>query len=313
MTNLHLIDLDQELTGQYRFISCWAWLAEDLTFVVDPGPPSTGEHLIAELERLGCERLDFILLTHIHLDHAGTTAGLLKRWPAARVVCHKRGRDHLVAPDRLWEGSRQVLRRAADVYGEPEPVPAEALVDFQVAVEHGVEVIKTPGHAPHHISFVHEGNLFLGEAAGTFSTLGKGSDSRDFYLRPATPPRHFPAVAADSVTRLMALDPFPRKLCFAHHGAYTGDGCALLSEARHQLTIWLEAASRVAAADGGLPVEEAGPALDEFMAAFHAELLRVDPRYARLAELPEDIRIRENQFTRQTLRGMLGHLRSVEK
>lgn len=310
MSELHLIDLDQELAGQRRFISCWAQLGDDVTFVVDPGPPATGARLIAALEDLGLDRLDFILLTHIHLDHGGAASDVLRRWPEAKVICHRSGRDHLADPERLWAGSKKVLGRAAEVYGQPRPVPEEALVGFAAAHERGIEVVHTPGHAPHHVSYLHEGILFLGEAAGTYSSLGKGPGTDAYYLRPATPPRYFPVVAADSIDRLLDLDPFPRRLCFAHHGQHVGDGRPLLAEAKQQLHVWMETVREVADARGGLPAEEDAAGLEDFMAAVQGRLLAIDSRYARMNELPDDIRIREDQFTRQTLSGMIGHLRS---
>ena len=116
----------------------------DVNFIVDPGPPSTGEHLIAALETMGLDRLDFILLTHIHLDHAGTTARVLERWPEAKVVCHEIGRPHLADPTRLWEGSRSVLREVAEAYGQPPPVPTTALVGYAEAQTAGIETLLTP-------------------------------------------------------------------------------------------------------------------------------------------------------------------------
>ena len=190
---LHLIDLDQDLPGQRRFISCWTFQGDELAFIVDPGPPSTAEHLLAELEVLGVERLDFILLTHVHLDHGGCTARVLQRYPEARVVCSDHGRPHLADPARLWEGSQRVLREKALAYGEPVPVPEPALATLEEAAAKGIETIPTPGHAAHHVAFRQCDHLFLGEAAGTYSTLGRGPDTTGYYLRPATPPRRVPA------------------------------------------------------------------------------------------------------------------------
>lgn len=309
MSDLQLIDLDQELPGQRRFISCWVRRGDDVTFVVDPGPPATADRLIGELEGLGIGKLDFVLLTHIHLDHGGAANAILDRWPGAQIACHRSGRGHLADPTRLWEGSRRVLGHAAEVYGKPEPVPEEALVGFATVRERGIEVVPTPGHAPHHVSFLHAGRLYLGEAAGTFSTLGKGDDTEDYYLRPATPPRYFPAVALDSLDRLLELEPFPAELCFAHHGRHTGDGRRLLRTAKNQLDSWLEAVKAEADRRGG-PPDDSEPQ-EDFMAAVQAALLAADPHYRRLSELPEDIRVREDQFTRQTFRGMIGCLRST--
>lgn len=308
--DLHLIDLDQDLPGQRRFISCWVGRAPDLTFIVDPGPPSTGDRLIAALESLGIDRLDLVLLTHIHLDHAGTTSTILDRWPQARVVCQTHGRRHLAAPDKLWEGSLSVLGEKALAYGKPRPVPEEALADYREAEARGVRITETPGHAPHHICFAVGEDLFLGEAAGTFSTLGRGSDTAEPYLRPATPPMFKLEVAQRSLDALLALDPLPRRLLFAHHGMFTGEVRGLLQAARDQLGLWVEICREIARLAGGLPPAGDQAAEIAWMDAVAAGLRARDLYYARGAFLPGDIREREQDFTRQSLRGMLGYLRS---
>ena len=309
--NLHLIDLDQDLPGQRRFISCWARVdpAAGPTFIVDPGPPSTAGRLVAALEAAGLERLDFILLTHIHLDHGGCTARVLERWPGAKVVCHPRGRAHLADPQRLWRGSLAVLGRKAEVYGEPAPVPAAALVGYEAAAAKGITAVDTPGHAPHHISFVVGDDLFLGEAAGTFSALGRGADTPEYYLRPATPPRFDLEIAQGSLDRLLEIDPFPRVLRFAHHGAFTGDGRELLRRARGQLGLWVEVCAAEAARRGGSPGDPSAPEHAGLLDAIAAELGRSDPLFARGEALPGDIREREADFTRNSLLGMLDYLR----
>ncbi len=305
---LHLIDLDQPLPGQRRFISCWVWHTTQLTFVVDPGPSGTVDRLLTGLAELGVTRLDFILLTHVHLDHAGCTAQVLSQWPDARVICHERGRPHLTDPSRLWEGSRQVLGTKAEVYGEPRPVSAAALAPGGELAAHGITVIDTPGHAPHHQSFLHAGNLFLGEAAGTFSTLGQGAEAWDYYLRPATPPRYRPEVYDRSLATLCELGTKVQRLCFAHHGQHTAAPRELLQGARFQAKLWLQVCDRFCAEHGGpATVLAAGPG-HEHLGALADALAAADPYFARRSRLPADIRERELDFTRQTLRGILGHL-----
>lgn len=304
---LHLIDLDQPLPGQRRFISCWARLDGPVTYLVDPGPPRSAAALAARLRELGLRRLDLVLLTHVHLDHGGATAPLLEAFPGARVVCHPDGRRHLADPGRLWAGSRQVLGRKAEVYGEPRPVPAGALADDDEAARLGIEVIPTPGHAPHHVAFRDGDDLFLGEAAGTFSTLGRGPLTTDYYLRPATPPRFRPEVGRASLDRLLALDPLPRRLRFAHHGWFGGDGRRLLTDARGQLDLWLGVCREGLDAWPGA-VGDVAEAPDALLDDIAARARRRDPRFARGEALEADIRGRERDFTRQSLRGMLGHL-----
>ncbi|MBM4131835.1 MBL fold metallo-hydrolase [bacterium] len=304
---LHLIDLDQPLPGQRRFISCWARLDGPVTYVVDPGPPRSAGALVAKLRELGLRRLDLVLLTHVHLDHGGATALVLEAFPGARVVCHPDARRHLADPGRLWAGSRQVLGRKAEVYGEPRPVPPAALADDDEAGRLGIDVIPTPGHAPHHVAFRDGDDLFLGEAAGTFATLGRGPLNPDYYLRPATPPRFRPEVAQASLDRLLALEPLPRRLRFAHHGWFGGDGRRLLADARGQIDLWLAACREGLDARPGVVGDAAG-VTDELLDDIAARAFLRDRLFARGEELDADIRERERDFTRQSLRGMLGYL-----
>ncbi|HXE95003.1 MAG TPA: MBL fold metallo-hydrolase, partial [Dongiaceae bacterium] len=104
--NLTCIDLDQpSLEGFRNFISSWLYRGEGFNLLVDPGPLSTIPRLIATLRSHGVERLDYVLLTHIHIDHAGGAGALLKEFPEAHVICHPDGIRHITAPEKLWEGS----------------------------------------------------------------------------------------------------------------------------------------------------------------------------------------------------------------
>lgn len=299
---LDLVDLDQpDLQGYRRFISCWLSHGEGPAFIVDPGPASTAQVLVDRLADLGVASLDFILLTHIHLDHGGATPLLLDAFPGARVVCQPKARGHLIEPSRLWEGSRAVLGDVAAVYGEPRPVSESALIGYDDLRAAGIEVIPTPGHAPHHISFLHAGTLFVGEAAGTFLDLEDG----DWYLRPATPPRFFLETAVASLERLLALDPAPARLAFAHHGLLEGRTRQLLERSRQQHLEWVDTVRRVRRA-------HPGASFDDLAVRIADQLLANDPHLARRGDLPADIQIREQDFTRQTLRGMVQYVEADE-
>ncbi|MFO7652835.1 MAG: MBL fold metallo-hydrolase [Candidatus Krumholzibacteriia bacterium] len=334
-----LVDLDQPLTGQRCFISAWLVPAPGADggtgwLLVDPGPPSTADVLLRALQARGVERLELVLLTHVHLDHAGATSAVLQRYPEARVAVHERGREHLLDPERLWHGSLRVLGPVAEVYGRPRPVPAAALATGDELAACGVRTVPTPGHAAHHQSFVHGDTLYVGEAAGTYldeeaegfaaalpeAVRGAGTGTEPgagFYLRPATPPRFFPGAALGSLERLIGLDPAPRHVAFAHHGLHTGDTRALLAAARDQLLAWLETAreeardhlARIAAAGtDAAPAPLSPQDLAAFAERTAARLRSVDPHFRRIDRLPPDIREREEQFTLQTLLGILDHL-----
>lgn len=285
------IDLDQPtLAGFRRFISAWFFRVGALCIVVDPGPLSTIPHLLAELRRHGVERLDAILLTHIHIDHAGGTGALLAAFREARVLCHPDGIRHLVDPTQLWEGSRKVLGPLADAYGEIVPVPAER-IGFSETIGPG-RVLRTPGHAVHHLSFQFGELLFGGEVAGVRCDVPEG-----IFMRPATPPRFILEVARDSLERMIVLA--PSRLVFAHHGL-VGNAVAHLRIARSQLELWV----RGVAITAPLPEDDREEALIDW-------LMTHDEHYRNVTQLPDDIRARERYFLGNTLRGMSEYVASL--
>ena len=177
--------------------------------LVDPGPTSCLDALELGLNGLGIRFGDVthVLLTHVHLDHAGVTGTLLRRYPAIKVFVHERGVPHLIDPTRLvrsatrlWGDQMQVL------WGEVAPVPAANIVTLDLepirAGGRTFEVAYTPGHASHHVSFFDRssGVAFVGDVAGIRI---KGD-----YVRPPTPPPDIDVeLWAQSAARVEAWDP----------------------------------------------------------------------------------------------------------
>jgi len=284
--DLHCIDLDQPaLEGFRQFISAWLYRGEGFTLLVDPGPLSTIPHLVGELRRRGVGRLDYILLTHIHIDHAGGSGALLREFPEAQVICHPEGVRHLVAPEKLWQGSRKVLGALAEAYGEIVPVPAERIGFAETVGATGVRAFLTPGHAQHHCCYLLGDLLFGGEVAGVRCAVAEG-----IYMRPATPPRFLLPVALDSVERMLALA--PRRLVFAHYGL-VDNAQEHLRIGRDQLHLWVRGVAATAAVEEGRREE-----------ALFAWLQEHDPVYRNIDQLPADIYARERIFLGNTLRGM---------
>lgn len=282
------IDLDlPSQPGFRKFISSWLYCNAGLTFLVDPGPLSTIPHLLIELRRLGVERLDYILLTHIHIDHAGGAGALLAAFPQAQVICHPEGIRHLVAPEKLWQGTLKVLGPLAAAYGEIVAVPEERIA-FREEVGN-CRVWMTPGHAQHHLSFQFGDLLFAGEVAGVHYPLASG-----IFMRPATPPRFILAVAQESLAKMIALN--PQRLVFAHYGLVEEAG-KYLRIARAQLDLWVRGVAATAEV-----------AAEEREAAIIAWLLANDDYYRNVGLLPEDIRARERYFLGNSLRGMIEYV-----
>jgi len=295
LDNLFCIDLDQPtLEGFRKFVSSWCYRGDGFTLLVDPGPLSTIPHLVGELRRRGVERVDYVLLTHIHIDHAGGTGELLKAYPEAQVICHPEGVRHLVAPEKLWQGSLKVLGKTAEAYGEIVPIPAER-IGYQDAVgETGVRAFLTPGHAQHHVCYLLDDLLFGGEVAGV-----RGEVPQGIFMRPATPPRFIQGIALDSIDRMIALA--PRTLVFAHYGL-VDNALEHLRIGRRQLELWVQGVAAMAGLKASWREE-----------AIYQWLLEQDEVYRNVQQLPADIFQRERIFLGNTLRGMIEYVESLSE
>lgn len=284
--NLFCIDLDQpDLPGFRKFISSWCFRCAGATLLVDPGPLSTIPHLVATLKQRGIGGIDYILLTHIHIDHAGGTGELLRHYPEAQVICHPKGIEHMVAPQKLWQGSLKVLGKTAEAYGEIVPVPQDRIGAAEQIGDTGISCHLTPGHAVHHCCYLAEDLLFAGEVAGVRSEVSEG-----IYMRPATPPRFILEVALDSIERMIALA--PRRMVFAHYGL-VDDALTHLRIGRDQLGLWVRGAAATAHLEG-----------EQRVLAFTDWLLQRDRNFALLDQLPADLQQREREFIGNSLRGM---------
>jgi len=146
-----------------------SWQVDGL--LIDPGPQSCEETL---LEAIGNEQPSALLLTHIHFDHAGAAGALVRRWPDLPVYVHERGAKHLVDPERLVASAARLYggeEGLARLWGEVVPVPEEnlrILEGGETGVEGAFRVEYTPGHASHHVCYLHEdsGWAFVGDMAG---------------------------------------------------------------------------------------------------------------------------------------------------
>jgi glyoxylase-like metal-dependent hydrolase (beta-lactamase superfamily II) len=199
--------------GRPRVIGCWR--VDDV--LIDPGPTSC---LDALLEALGEARPRAVLLTHIHLDHAGATGSLVERWPELEVYVHERGAPHLIDPTRLRESARRVYREEMDpLWGEMVAVPeanVTALQGGESLIDDRFEVAYTPGHAWHHVAYLNEGTAFVGDVGGVRIDPGG-------LTVPPTPPPDIDLEAwHESIDRVRAWE--PRRLALAHFGAHEDVG-----------------------------------------------------------------------------------------
>ncbi len=223
---MRLIDLMH--LGRERVIGCWQ--VGDV--LIDPGP---GSCLPTLLDALGDARPKVLLLTHIHLDHAGASGSLVERWPELEVYVHERGARHLIDPSRLLDSARRLYGEDMDrLWGEFLPVPESQLRILQggeTLLDGSFEVAYTPGHASHHVSYLHEGTAFVGDVGGVRIT-------DETLTVPPTPPPDIDIEAWHQSIELISAWS-PTRLAMTHFGAGE-DVAAQLAELDRRLDEWAE-------------------------------------------------------------------------
>lgn len=189
----------------------------DQVAIVDTGNNASVPQVMAALAELGlgAEAVSHVLLTHIHLDHAGGAGAFMAACPNATLVVHPRGARHMADPARLWAGTVAVYGEADAIarYGEIVPVPAGRIVEATDALVidlngRPLRVADTPGHARHHVCYFDERSRgwFTGDVFGlSYRELDR--DGMAFVFPSTTPVQFDPPPLHASIDRLMAADP----------------------------------------------------------------------------------------------------------
>lgn len=185
--------------------------------LIDTGTNASLDAVREALNSFGLteDAVDYVCLTHVHLDHAGGAGAMMRAFPNARLVVHPRGARHMIDPSRLVEGATAVYgaEEMARLYGEIHPVDAARVVEAHdgTIIEFGgrrLHVLDTPGHARHHVCFHDEktGHIFTGDAFGlSYPEFDVGG--RQFVFPATTPVQFEPEAMHASIDRLLALKP----------------------------------------------------------------------------------------------------------
>jgi glyoxylase-like metal-dependent hydrolase (beta-lactamase superfamily II) len=265
--------IDLQFRGSPRVIATPILSGADGVTLIDPGPTSCLPVVEAGLRDRGLTLRDVrtLLLTHIHLDHAGASGTIVERVPNARVFVHERGAPHMIDPAKLLASTTRLWGDQMDaVWGAVQPVPADSVTVLKGGERlelagTAFKVAYTPGHAKHHVSFLdeHTGTAYVGDTAGV--RVGG-----DYLIAPTPPPDIDIEVWQESLNTIDAWQPV--SLFLAHFGA--------VSPARAHLARYRTTLSSAAEAARQL-LEKGGS--DEELTNRFADQMRRDVRRA----LPE--------------------------
>jgi glyoxylase-like metal-dependent hydrolase (beta-lactamase superfamily II) len=192
---------------------------------VDTGTNSSVPMLLDALRQYDLDPgdVDYLFLTHVHLDHAGGAGTLMQQLPNARCVLHPRGAPHMADPAKLIAGTQGVYgkQKAFELYGDIVPIPAERIIEAgdEDSFAFGgreVRALHTEGHARHHYCLhdPHSSGVFTGDSFG-ISYRDLDTEKGEFIFPTTTPPHFEPTEAHKAVDRIMAQD--PQKLYLTHY------------------------------------------------------------------------------------------------
>jgi glyoxylase-like metal-dependent hydrolase (beta-lactamase superfamily II) len=251
-----VFQIDTRMAG-YDHITAGYLIRSARPCLVETGTAPSAPIVARALASLGVGPADLatVVVTHIHLDHAGGVGDIAAAYPGAEVVVHERGARHLVDPSRLMASARQVYGSALDaLFGELAPTPAGRIktVEERGSVDLGngrrLDSHYSPGHAKHHIGLIDSvsGDLYVGDAAGVY--LPETGD-----MRPATPPPDFDlALALASLRHFAALA--PARLLFSHFGPVS-EVAQTLERSAEEINVWVDETRR--ARSEGLDLDHA--------------------------------------------------------
>lgn len=271
--------VDTQALGEPNVVAAYLVTGKE-TALIDMGYQSSAEQVARDLFENGVKP-DYLLPTHVHLDHCGSCGSLAKMFMGASILAHPKGEPHLVDPSRLWEGASQLFGdELVRKYGRPEPVPQtrvrvatnDDVIDL--GREARLRVVWTPGHASHHLSYEWEGHqaFFTGDAVGIHFPKFPA-------LIPTTPPTSFNMEEAlQSLERIRASS--PSHFYTPHYGLVT-DAMRWITENVNALQHWLSMIRRMK--EAGSLAEQISSSLTREVASILGEPVSELPDYLRIS------------------------------
>jgi len=292
--HLHLIDLKP--AGIENFIASYVLRGSDSTAIIETGPACSVPNLLKGLREIGIanEDVDYVAVSHIHIDHAGGAGTLMPYLPNAKLLVHAKGAPHMINPKKLWEASKQVLGEVAIVYQEIQPVaqnrifaPSDGTV-IDLGGEVQFKVLETLGHASHHLGYFENAGMgiFQGDTVGIYIP------QLDVTI-PTTPaPFHLEMTLA-SIQKI--ADMTPKRLYYTHFGPVKNAANRLKSYTM-QLKLWEKTVSEALKKGDSLQV-------------MYQKILENDPQMKVAAEFIKNHMVLRRGVVMQNIQGFVEYLK----
>lgn len=237
--------------GRSEFAACY--LVEDSgeVAIIETNTNYAVPMILGSLEQLGLnkEQVKYVIVTHIHLDHAGGSGELMRQLPDAKFIVHPRGRKHMINPEKLIESVKQVYGedQYKELYGDILPIPKERVHmandgDVLQLGSREFQFFDTPGHAKHHfiVQDRNSGSIFSGDNFGIGYPLMNFSDSR--FIFPSTSPTQFePDRALETYQKIVDLK--PSRVLLTHYGVIESEE---IEAVHRQLNDWVQFSVEIA-------------------------------------------------------------------
>lgn len=294
--NDHLYLIDLKPVGIENFIASYVLKGADSIAIIETGPTCSVANLLMGLREIGVanEDVDYVAVSHVHIDHAGGVGTLLQHLPNAKLLVHAKGAPHMINPQKLWEASKQVLDEVAIVFKEIQPVPQNrvvtpvdgTIIDLGGGVQ--FKVLETLGHASHHLAFFENVGMgvFQGDAAGIYVP------QLDVTI-PTTPaPFHLELTLA-SIQNIM--DMAPKRLYYTHFGPLN-NAVDRLKAYTMQLRLWEKTVSEALKKGDSLQV-------------MYEKILENDPQMRVAAEIIKNRMVLRRGVVMQNIQGFVEYLK----
>lgn len=294
--NDHLYLIDLKPVGIENFIASYVLKDADSTAIIETGPTCSIPNLLMGLREIDIanEDVNYVVVSHVHIDHAGGAGTLMQHLPNAKLLVHAKGAPHMINPEKLWEASKQVLGEVAIVFQEIQPVPENRVVTpvdgtiIDLGGDVQLKVLETLGHASHHLGFFENASMgiFQGDAAGIYIP------QLDVTI-PTTPaPLHLETTLA-SIQKI--VDMKPKRLYYTHFGPVE-NAVNRLKSYTMQLRLWEKTVSEALKEGDSLQV-------------MYEKILENDPQMRVAAEFIENHMVLRRGVVMQNIQGFVEYLK----